>query len=315
MVNNNYDMTRPASAWANRSAAPPVHPSSEPSRLTSLSNPPPQPDKRRRAAPSAPPIARQPSPVVRVTQPAIAIPRPAVRKASRSLTIGLPKLRTAGRLTQNLALGGVAFVAAVISVAAVVALANPRPFADPAGSPEAAPALRAALAARTLPTVSEDSPASGAGLPALAVPVEPTSLGLIRIPAIDVDAQYYPGVHDEAIALGPGLWPGTPLPGSAGNSVLSGHRTTHTHPFEDLDLLKEGDLIETNNGTDAGTQFQVVSIETVAESEYVDYVLAAPESPESVSLTLFACTPKGSKSHRIVVRAAAVAPIDGRGGA
>ena len=105
------------------------------------------------------------------------------------------------------------------------------------------------------------------------------------------------------------------LPGSAGNSVLSGHRTTHTHPFEDLDRLKEGDLIETNNGTDAGTQFQVVSIETVAESEYVDYALAAPESPESVSLTLFACTPKGSKSHRIVVRAAAVAPIDGRGGA
>ena len=47
---NNYDMTWLASALANWSAAPPVHPSSEPSRLTSLSNPPPQPDKRRRGS-------------------------------------------------------------------------------------------------------------------------------------------------------------------------------------------------------------------------------------------------------------------------
>ena len=50
-------------------------------------------------------------------------------------------------------------------------------------------------------------------------------LGRISIPAIDIDAPYRLGAHDDIIQLGPGLWPATPFPGERGNAVLAGHRT------------------------------------------------------------------------------------------
>ena len=59
--------------------------------------------------------------------------------------------------------------------------------------------------------------------------------GLIRIPAIGVDAAFVEGITDQALAEGPGHYPTTPMPGRGGNVAIAGHRTTHGAPFWALD--------------------------------------------------------------------------------
>ncbi|MGI8519760.1 MAG: class E sortase, partial [Actinomycetota bacterium] len=102
---------------------------------------------------------------------------------------------------------------------------------------------------------------------------------------------------------GPGHWPGTPIPGNAGNSVFAGHRTTFTAPFADLDLLRPGDPVTTRVGRNPPITYRVSRTTVVPESEYVDFVLKQPKKRRARILTLFACTPKGQRTHRIVVSA------------
>lgn len=130
-------------------------------------------------------------------------------------------------------------------------------------------------------------------------------VGRITIPAIDIDAPYRLGAHADIVQLGPGLWPATPFPGEAGNAVFAGHRTTYTHPFADLDLLDEGDRIHTTIQGRRHTVFKVFRTTIVSEAAYADFVLDQPQHPGARMITLFACTPKGSRSHRIVIQAKA----------
>ncbi len=44
--------------------------------------------------------------------------------------------------------------------------------------------------------------------------------------------------------MGPGHYPGTPLPGTHGTVAIAGHRTTYGAPFRRLDQLGRGDRIE-----------------------------------------------------------------------
>jgi LPXTG-site transpeptidase (sortase) family protein len=129
-------------------------------------------------------------------------------------------------------------------------------------------------------------------------------VGRLIIPAIGIDVPFRMGARDEIIQLGPGLLPGTPLPGDVGNAVLAGHRTTYTHPFEDLDLLRRGDVIATRVFGNPRTVFKVTKKTVLPESEYADFVLRQPASNIRM-VTLFACTPKGFRSHRIIVQATA----------
>lgn len=129
-------------------------------------------------------------------------------------------------------------------------------------------------------------------------------VGSLTVPAIGLRAPFRLGVHDAIVELGPGLWPGTPYPGEAGNAVFAGHRTTHTHPFLDLDLLEIGDVVKTRVlGRQGSATFKVSNVVVVPEERYADFVLRQPRQPSTRMLTLFACTPKGSRTHRIVVQA------------
>jgi LPXTG-site transpeptidase (sortase) family protein len=130
-------------------------------------------------------------------------------------------------------------------------------------------------------------------------------LGRIWIPSLGLRAQFRLGVDDAVVRLGPGLWPGTPLPGVQGNAVLAGHRTSYTHPFGDLDLLHRGDVVRTRTRGGRATVFRVFEVTTVPEANYREFVLRRPRNPEARVITLFACTPKGFRTHRIVVRARA----------
>lgn len=148
-----------------------------------------------------------------------------------------------------------------------------------------------------------DIPVSDAEVAAVSTePGEYRELGTIEIPAIGLDVSYGEGVHEEALTRGPGHWPGTPMPGSLGNSVISGHRNTNTQPFKELDELSPGDEIVVDTG-EKPTTFTVTETTIVPEAEYKDFVLRQPEDRRARQVTLFACHPEGNPIFRIVVQA------------
>ena len=69
-------------------------------------------------------------------------------------------------------------------------------------------------------------------------------LGRIRIPAIGVSSVVVAGTDTSDLRLGPGHYPGTPLPGARGTVAIAGHRTTYGAPFRKLDKVDKGDRIE-----------------------------------------------------------------------
>lgn len=159
-------------------------------------------------------------------------------------------------------------------------------------------------AGRTPP--SPDDPIAGAVAPITAVKGSSrTRIGRIRIPAIKLDTSFYAGVTADVLKYGPGHWPGTPLPGDPGSSVLSGHRVTNTHPFLDLDRLRPGARISVNLANRTST-FSVVRVSIVAEAQYQPFVLRQPVDRAQRLLTLFACHPKNTHRQRIVVQARAL---------
>lgn len=123
----------------------------------------------------------------------------------------------------------------------------------------------------------------------------------IRIPSISLDQVVVDGVSREHLKDGPGHYPGTALPGYVGNVVISGHRTTFTRPFYDVDLLTAGDSIFLD--TPRGTYHYIVRASYV-----VDPSNLAPLADDGTpTLTLTTCTPKGSAEQRLIV----VADLDG----
>lgn len=138
-----------------------------------------------------------------------------------------------------------------------------------------------------------------------------TPLGRISSPVLGLDTEYAAGVYPSVLDRGPGHWPGSASAGRPGNVVLSGHRTTRTHPFRELDRLTPGDPIVLTDGGSAPVTYRVTETAILAEADYLEYVLRPPADPAERRLTLFACHPKGDRTQRIVVRAVAEAG-DGR---
>lgn len=123
----------------------------------------------------------------------------------------------------------------------------------------------------------------------------------IRIPSIGLDQTVVEGVSRNHLQVGPGHFPGTAQPGYGGNVVISGHRTTFTRPFIDVDLLDSGDSIYLD--TPQGTYRYVVQTSYVVDPTDLT-PLADTGAPV---LTLTTCTPKGSADKRLIV----VAALDG----
>jgi len=69
-------------------------------------------------------------------------------------------------------------------------------------------------------------------------------LGRIRAPAIGLSSVVVAGTGAPSLRLGPGHYPGTPLPGARGTVGIAGHRTTYGAPFRRLNRLARGDRIE-----------------------------------------------------------------------
>jgi len=69
-------------------------------------------------------------------------------------------------------------------------------------------------------------------------------LGRLRVPSIGLSHVVVAGTDASSLRLGPGHYPGTPLPGARGTVAIAGHRTTYGAPFRRLDRLGRGDRIE-----------------------------------------------------------------------
>jgi sortase A len=103
------------------------------------------------------------------------------------------------------------------------------------------------------------------------------------------------GVRSADLKTGAGHMPDTPLPGMPGNAVISGHRTTYGAPFNELDELVPGDVIEVE--TAAGIHVYVVR-ESVVVSPFDVWVT---DPRPGAWLTLTTCNPEFSARERLVV--------------
>lgn len=92
-------------------------------------------------------------------------------------------------------------------------------------------------------------------------------------------------------------------PGDVGNFVVSGHRTTHSHPFFDANEFKPGDAIVIETTT-TWYVYRVTGQESVLPSD-VAVTFPVPGqpgvAPTQKLITLTTCNPRYSASHRLVV--------------
>ena len=133
-------------------------------------------------------------------------------------------------------------------------------------------------------------------------PAEGDALARINIPRIGVDKIVVEGVQVDDLKRGPGHYPGSPLPGQAGNAAIAGHRTTYGAPFNRIDELQQGDEI------------LITTVQGSFRYEVQRQLIVSPDQVEVLNdygdnrLTLTACHPKYSARQRIVVVASLVEP-------
>lgn len=152
----------------------------------------------------------------------------------------------------------------------------------------------------TLPSVDTVAPGDDT-LPRPEAPPPPdlsvprNQIGSLELPTIDIDVPMFEGVSLPTLDKGPGHWPGSAMPGRVGNVVIAGHRTSHNRPFYNIDKMKPGDEIVFN--VDGGRYVYIVRETQIVNPDALWIVEQTP----SKTATLFACHPKGSTKHRIVV--------------
>ena len=147
------------------------------------------------------------------------------------------------------------------------------------------------------PTTTTTAPVVAAAMP---IPAEGNAVARLEIPRMGLNRIVVEGATASALTKGPGHFPETPLPGQLGNAAIAGHRTTHLHPFFDIDKLQPGDqiFITTLNGRYV---YEVTGTEIVDPTDYADVIPTTDVT--KATLTLVSCTPRYSATNRIVVRA------------
>jgi len=128
------------------------------------------------------------------------------------------------------------------------------------------------------------------------------SLTRIEIPKLGVNVVVVQGIDEESLKAGAGHYPETPLPCNVGDVAIAGHRTTYGKPFANIDRLTPGDEIILK--TPIGSCVYRVSQNPFAVLP-TDWTVVA-NTPGQSTLTLTACHPKGSASHRLIIKAAMV---------
>jgi sortase A len=121
------------------------------------------------------------------------------------------------------------------------------------------------------------------------------ALGTLRIPAIGLRFELVQGTSEASLALGPGHYRETDLPGEGGTVAIAGHRTTYLAPFRDINQLAPGEPISLAMPYGTFT-YLVQRTEIVAPD---DWTIVRPAGYER--LVLSSCNPLFSAAQRIVV--------------
>ncbi len=136
---------------------------------------------------------------------------------------------------------------------------------------------------------------------AVPLEVQPGELaGRIIVPELQLDSALIEmaNVDDKTnLDKGPSHIKGTAMPGTRGNCVIAGHRTTHSRPFWSLDVLGPGDeiiLVDLAGGRHTYTVDQVLIVDP-------DDTSVMDPTPEP-GVTLIACHPRFSARSRLVVK-------------
>ena len=132
-------------------------------------------------------------------------------------------------------------------------------------------------------------------------PVQPQFGGLvgrISIPSIGVSKYVVAGVRLKDLERGPGLFPGSPLPGQKGNVAIAGHRTTFGAPFSRIDQIQDSDkiILESRDGT---FTYRVNGEPKIVSA--TDVAVAKTTNPDVAIVTLVSCYPKWTSTKRIIV--------------
>jgi sortase A len=127
------------------------------------------------------------------------------------------------------------------------------------------------------------------------------ALGRIQIPHADADFVIVKGSDPADLRKGPGLYDGSPLPGSPGTVAIAGHRTTFLAPFRHIDRLRAGDRITVDmpyaRFTYRVDRTQIVRPSRVSVIRRIRYD----------QLVITACHPLFSAAQRIVVSSRLIA--------
>jgi len=105
----------------------------------------------------------------------------------------------------------------------------------------------------------------------------------LQVPRLAVSRMVLAGASGRVMAFGPGHLDGTPLPGDAGNSVVSGHRDTH---FRFLRELRTGDRVEVTRPDGSRKEYRVTETRVVDQSD-----TAILRDTDESRLTLITCWP------------------------
>lgn len=141
----------------------------------------------------------------------------------------------------------------------------------------------------------------------LVPPGEGDAIGRMRVPAMGRDSWLYivEGIDPSQLKRAAGHYPGTPLPGQAGNASVAGHRTTYSAPFHNIDDLVPGDEIffETIQGSFTYEVRDTVIVDPL-DTSVIQPRNPTPDNPAGENVvTLTACHPKYSAAERIIVTA------------
>jgi sortase A len=176
-----------------------------------------------------------------------------------------------------------------------------RDFARSLGSPASPPASAVNPAPANAATVN-------AGPGPAAVAVEPESgetIGIVYIPRFGAGytRPVVQGTTSEVLdALGLGHYPGTAMPGAAGNFAVAGHRQTHGAVLDNIDTLVPGDRIyvQTREGYYV---YRFRNSEIVLPSA-TEVLLPVPSqlaaTPTESYLTMTSCNPRFGSQERII---------------
>lgn len=165
----------------------------------------------------------------------------------------------------------------------------------------------------------------------------------LYLPSLGADVHFtvLEGTSDQTLAIGPGHYKGTALPGQPGNFAVAGHRVGMGAPFNDLDLLQPCDAIVVETQTDwfvyrmlplpddvakwatkqqgnprcadvkplGGSYSKVVGREIVLPTDgsvispVPGSTSSTPPSDQAALMTLTTCHPKFSDRQRMIIHA------------